>query len=206
VSQTLCLSEGTCVRALSRCVLHFLLFLLSQLTAFACSVMNTVRNSVKSFRFLCPDRLRPTQPAVHWVPGIKRPGREAEHSPPFSANVKNAWSYISTPPYVYMASLSDKYIHISSDLIFESLKCFEIYVQCSYVRSIVTCYRPRQSWRTKVTSSGNQVFLHKIVTGRYKRCSELTANCALRNEIWNKKQVLWRVQEMCSPRHDRMRP
>jgi hypothetical protein len=25
------------------------------------------------------------------------PGREAEHSPPSSAEVKNAWSYISTP-------------------------------------------------------------------------------------------------------------
>jgi hypothetical protein len=31
-------------------------------------------------------------------PGIKRPGREADHSPPSSAEVKNAWSYISTPP------------------------------------------------------------------------------------------------------------
>jgi hypothetical protein len=24
--------------------------------------------------------------------------READHSPPFSAEVKNAWSYTSTPP------------------------------------------------------------------------------------------------------------
>jgi hypothetical protein len=30
--------------------------------------------------------------------GIKRPGREADHSPPSSAEVKNAWSYTSTPP------------------------------------------------------------------------------------------------------------
>jgi hypothetical protein len=28
--------------------------------------------------------------------GIKRPGREAEHSPPPSAEVKNAWSYTSS--------------------------------------------------------------------------------------------------------------
>jgi hypothetical protein len=26
-------------------------------------------------------------------PGIKQPGREADHSPPSSAEVKNAWSY-----------------------------------------------------------------------------------------------------------------
>jgi hypothetical protein len=29
--------------------------------------------------------------------GTKRPGREADHSPPSSAEVTNAWSYISTP-------------------------------------------------------------------------------------------------------------
>jgi hypothetical protein len=45
----------------------------------------------------------PNQPPLQWVPGalslgIKLPGREANHSPPSSAEVKNAWSYISTPP------------------------------------------------------------------------------------------------------------
>jgi hypothetical protein len=29
-------------------------------------------------------------------PGVKRPGREADHSPPSSAEVTNAWSYTST--------------------------------------------------------------------------------------------------------------
>jgi hypothetical protein len=29
---------------------------------------------------------------------VKRPGREADHSLPSSAEVKNAWSYTSTPP------------------------------------------------------------------------------------------------------------
>jgi hypothetical protein len=36
-------------------------------------------------------------------PGIKRSGLEGEHSPPSSAQVKNAWSYTSAPPYVFMA-------------------------------------------------------------------------------------------------------
>jgi hypothetical protein len=31
--------------------------------------------------------------------GVKRPVREADHSSPFNAEVKNAWSYTSTPPY-----------------------------------------------------------------------------------------------------------
>jgi len=43
-----------------------------------------------------------TQPAVEWVPGVsslllKRPGREADNSPPSSADVKDAWSYASIP-------------------------------------------------------------------------------------------------------------
>jgi hypothetical protein len=52
--------------------------------------------------------LGPTQPPNSWVPGVlslgvKRPDREADHSPPSSTDVKNAWSYTSTPQYVFMA-------------------------------------------------------------------------------------------------------
>jgi hypothetical protein len=36
-------------------------------------------------------------------PAIKRLGREADHSSPSRAEVKNAWSYTSIPPYVFMA-------------------------------------------------------------------------------------------------------
>jgi hypothetical protein len=36
--------------------------------------------------------------------GIKWLRHEADHSPPVSAKVKKAWSYISTSPYVFMAS------------------------------------------------------------------------------------------------------
>jgi hypothetical protein len=48
------------------------------------------------------------QPPIQWVPGtlsprIKRPGREADHSPTSRAEVKNAWSYSCTPLYVFMA-------------------------------------------------------------------------------------------------------
>jgi hypothetical protein len=48
--------------------------------------------------------LGPTRPPTQWVlgalsPGVKLLGREADHSPPSSAEVKNAWSYIFTHPY-----------------------------------------------------------------------------------------------------------
>jgi hypothetical protein len=47
------------------------------------------------------------QPPIQWVPGalplgVKRPGRETDHSPPSSAEVKNEWSYTSTPQYAFM--------------------------------------------------------------------------------------------------------
>jgi hypothetical protein len=35
--------------------------------------------------------------------GVKRPGRDADHSPPSSAEVKNAWSYTSTIQHVFVA-------------------------------------------------------------------------------------------------------
>jgi hypothetical protein len=49
--------------------------------------------------------LWPTQPPIQWVPetpsaGVKRPGREDDHSFPSTSEVKNAWSYTSTPTHL----------------------------------------------------------------------------------------------------------
>jgi hypothetical protein len=46
--------------------------------------------------------LGPTQPRIQWVlgvvtPGVRRSVREADRLPPYSAEAKNAWSYVSTP-------------------------------------------------------------------------------------------------------------
>jgi hypothetical protein len=35
--------------------------------------------------------------------GVKRPGRQADHSPLYSAEDKNTRIYTATPPYVFMA-------------------------------------------------------------------------------------------------------
>jgi hypothetical protein len=45
------------------------------------------------FSPLRPERLRPTQPPIQWIPAVlslevKRPGRESDHSPPSSAEVR----------------------------------------------------------------------------------------------------------------------
>jgi hypothetical protein len=54
------------------------------------------------------------EPPIEWVrgalfPGVKRPAREADHSPPCSAEVKNAWNYTSIPQYFFMAWCLVKY-------------------------------------------------------------------------------------------------
>jgi hypothetical protein len=53
------------------------------------------RRGLETFLFATASRtaLGPTQPPIQWVPGdlslgVKRPGREADHSPPSSAEVK----------------------------------------------------------------------------------------------------------------------
>jgi hypothetical protein len=52
--------------------------------------------------------LGPTQPPDQLVAGalssaVKQPGREAYHTPPSGAEVKNAWKYTSTSPNVIMS-------------------------------------------------------------------------------------------------------
>jgi hypothetical protein len=59
--------------------------------------------SMRDFTTVSRTALGPTQPPMQWVPGalsleVKRPGREADYSPPSSAEVKSAWSYTSTLP------------------------------------------------------------------------------------------------------------
>jgi hypothetical protein len=52
--------------------------------------------------------LGPTQPPIKWMPvalspEVKLSRREADHSPPTSADVKKTWVCTSTPPYAFMA-------------------------------------------------------------------------------------------------------
>jgi hypothetical protein len=62
------------------------------------------------FLFITVSRtaLGPTQLPIQWVPGalslgVKRLGLETNHSSPCSAEVKNAWSYTSTPQCFFIA-------------------------------------------------------------------------------------------------------
>jgi hypothetical protein len=85
------------------------------------------RQVVKIHLFTTASRstLGPIQPPIQSVPGTlslgaKRPGREADHSPPSSAEVKNAWCFTSTPPIrlqgvVFSWKAQEQlYLHLSS--------------------------------------------------------------------------------------------
>jgi hypothetical protein len=63
------------------------------------------RQGLGIFLFTTASRpaLRPTQPPIQWIPGalslrVKRPGREADHSPPSSVEFMNSGSCTCTPP------------------------------------------------------------------------------------------------------------
>jgi hypothetical protein len=65
---------------------------------------------VKNFLFSKSFRpaLRSTQPPIQWEPrvlspGVKRPGREADHVSPTSVEVKIMWIYTFPPSYAFMA-------------------------------------------------------------------------------------------------------
>jgi hypothetical protein len=69
-----------------------------------------VRVPVGSIIFSASSRpdLGPSQPPIQWELGsissaVKRSGREADHSPTTSAEVKKMWIYVYTPPYAFMA-------------------------------------------------------------------------------------------------------
>jgi hypothetical protein len=58
------------------------------------------------FDIMSRPALGPAQPPIQWVPetlslGVKRPGREADHSPPTSADVKRG-AVPPLPKYVFM--------------------------------------------------------------------------------------------------------
>jgi hypothetical protein len=78
-----------------------------------CTLQELVESWIIFVRQYCCDissrpALGSTQPPIKWVPGalspgVNRQGREGDHSPPTSAEVKKMWTYTSTPLYVYMA-------------------------------------------------------------------------------------------------------
>jgi hypothetical protein len=57
------------------------------------------RGKILLFSIATRPDLGPTQPPIQWVPGVKRPGREADHSPRPSAEVKKS---LAIPPVLHV--------------------------------------------------------------------------------------------------------
>ena len=76
------------------------------------------------------------QPPIQLIPGalssgLERPESEADHSPPSSAAVKNAWRCTSTPPCISMACHLMKHNH--SSLWYGALLCMDIFTFHPYL-------------------------------------------------------------------------
>jgi hypothetical protein len=70
----------------------------------------------------CPVRLLGPNGYRCSFPGVKRPGREVNHLPPSSAEVKNVWSHTSTPPICLHGLDREKNL----PLIFTKVGCGEV--------------------------------------------------------------------------------
>jgi hypothetical protein len=63
-----------------------------------------------------------------FFPGLKRPGSEVDQSPPYSAEVKNEWSYTSSPPISF------------HDVDREKLYVYELFSRFSFRNSVWVYY------------------------------------------------------------------
>jgi hypothetical protein len=131
---------------------------------------------------------------------VKRPGREADHSPPSSAEIENAWSYTSTPQYVFMArclvkhrdnftfTLSEKqkkrFVHLSNPTQFSGshsshamhpiMYCTECYLH--------TCTGQKQE-STSVCSAFLFTFLRFKVNATFFSFLTCCSSCALQGQL-----------------------
>jgi len=95
----------------SHVLFFFFFFLLNFKNIFQYIIFTTIPARIREEIILFVSAYRPTlgstQPRIQRVPGfislgIKRPGREADKLPPYSAEVKNTWRYTVTPQHVFM--------------------------------------------------------------------------------------------------------
>jgi hypothetical protein len=70
-------------------------------------IFSNISEIIKIFPYFKTSRLalRPTKSSIQWIPWsfpeVKRPGRETNHCPPYSAEAKNERSYASSPPIFF---------------------------------------------------------------------------------------------------------
>ena len=71
-------------------------------------------------------------------PGVKRPGSDADHSPPFSAKIKNEWICTSFPP-ICVRGVERNYFSFERDRS-ESFAPLLDFVHASFLAVLLTFY------------------------------------------------------------------
>jgi hypothetical protein len=126
------------------------------------------RQGLGIFHFTALSRpaLGPTQPPIQWVPealslGVKRPGSEADYSPPSSAEVRNARScYTSTPPihlsFVWLIQRAFLYWQSSQ---ITHVECLKARIFLSYQAMLIALFLlPRTQIRLHLAEPANREF------------------------------------------------
>jgi hypothetical protein len=80
---------------------------------------------------------------------VKRPRREANHSPPTSAETKKTWINTSTSPYVFMAYCFVKHRDFTLPLL-----CVNLSVVCCFLLRVYRKVGPK-TWRVRPPPSGS---------------------------------------------------
>jgi hypothetical protein len=123
----------------------------------------------------------PTQSPLQWVletisSGVTWPGREADHSPPSDAEVKNEWSYTSTPPYVFTFTCADRKWRRWTKLNNEELRNLHA---SPYIVRVV---KSKTRWARYVARMGEIRNEYKILVGKSegRECVELYLQSPIR--------------------------
>jgi len=91
-------------------------------------------------------RLRATQLSIQRTPGIKRPGREAEHTSLQGAKEKKDWSYASASPWSIQVQFKSALLHsdfrvsIIMDVSIPSV-CHITVVEYSRHTNVLACFK-----------------------------------------------------------------
>jgi hypothetical protein len=105
--------------------------------------------------------------------GVERPGREADHSLPSSAAIKNTWSCTSTPPYIYMAWC----------LVYHRDN-FAFTIGCQLFMQEI------RFWRTDSCSAGQKIsFLMQSV--RVVKFCKQSSDLSTCNYTWRRKRLMF---------------
>jgi hypothetical protein len=118
--------------------------------------------------------LVPTQPPIQWLPaalyrGVKRPGREADHSPPSSAKVKNVWSYTFTSQYGFKVWCTVEKRRDSFAFTFSRYTTKKITLkECIYISpNVVRFMKPRKiRLMEHVARMENVIYAYRILVGK----------------------------------------